>query len=64
MLGIVDDERRCPAPKSARRFVIVRQRALDSVERLVRATSTACATLLASALCRTITAVAGDEYTP
>ena len=64
MQSIVTDERRSHAPKAARRFAVARRRTLDCVRPLTRATSTRCASFLASARLRAIMAVVGDGDTP
>jgi hypothetical protein len=61
----VTDEGRSPGPKAARRPKGGRpEKAAGYVERLVRATSPACAALLAGDLLRTIPAIADIEYGP
>lgn len=64
MRRIGTDEQRSPAPKSARRFAVARIRMLDCVGPLARATSPRCASFLASARIRAITAIAVVEHRP
>jgi hypothetical protein len=60
----VTDEGRCPDPKIRPPLRGRPEKAAGYVERLVRATSPACTTLLAGDLLRTIPAIAGIEYRP
>ncbi len=55
MQRIVTDEQRCAGPKSARPYGVALGSPSDSVALLVRATSPACATLLAEKLPSAIT---------